>query len=638
MIEPARLAFTADGTPYSETYGDVYHTAAGGLGQAQHVFLAGNGLPARWQGRERFVVVETGFGLGLNFLATWQAWRDDPARCARLHFVSVEKHPFAAADLAALHAAWPELAPLADALRREWPPLVPGLHRQHLDGGRVVLDLVFGDAADCLPQLAAQADACYLDGFSPAKNPELWTAPLLAALSALAAPGATLATWSVAAGVREALAANGWRLQKAPGFAGKREMLRGERSGGTADAGGDKRAIVLGAGLAGTTTANRLAARGWQVTLLDAAAGPGEGASGNRAGVLRPLPARDDNALARATRAGFLATRRHLSALDEAGLAAGFAASGGLWGRTGVLHLARDAVHEETQRRIVAGQRPPADYLRFVERDEARALCGWPVDMGGWWFPGGAWVSPANYCRANLLQYAASITAHYGARVERIVHAAGQWRALGANGECLGEAPHLIVANAADARRLLGDWLPVFPGRGQVTHLPAAGGSPPRCVVCRLGYVTPEIDGRRYAGATFLMRDDDPAVREVDHVENLAKLDFILPGFTAGGGIGAPSTLDGRVGFRPVSPDRLPIVGAVPRLGAEAAPPGLWLANGFGARGIVWSALAGELLADAIEDAPSILDRALAAALAPRRFIDRPQRRRPAAKNDAGQG
>lgn len=618
MIEPARLSFTADGTPYSAAYGDVYHAAAGGLGQARHVFLAGNGLPARWQGRERFVVVETGFGLGLNFLATWQAWRDDPARCARLHFVSVEKHPFAAADLAALHAAWPELAPLADALRREWPPLVPGLHRLHLDGGRVVLDLVFGDAADCLPQLAARADACYLDGFSPAKNPELWTAPLLAALSALAAPGATLATWSVAAGVRDALAASGWRLEKAPGFAGKREMLRGKRPGEAADAptGGDRHAIVLGAGLAGSTVANRLAARGWRVTLLDALAGPGEGASGNRAGVLRPLPARDDNALARITRAGFLATCRHLTTLEAAG--------GLLWRKTGVLHLARDAVHEATQRRVVAEQRPPTDYLRFVERDEAQALAGWPVDLGGWWFPGGAWVSPASYCRANLAQQAANIDARFSVRVERVAHTDGRWRAFDAAGACLAEAPQLVVANAADARRLLGDWLPIFQARGQVTHLPAAPGSPPRCVVCRLGYVTPEIGGERYAGATFLMRDDDPAVRDADHAENLAKLEFILPGFAAGLD---PAGLSGRVGFRPASPDRLPVVGAVPRLGDEAAPPGLWLANGFGARGIVWSALAGELLADAIEGAPRILGRDLAAALAPARFLDRPRRR-----------
>jgi tRNA 5-methylaminomethyl-2-thiouridine biosynthesis bifunctional protein len=385
-----------------------------------------------------------------------------------------------------------------------------------------------------------------------------------------------------------------------------------------------KHAIILGAGLAGTTTANRLAARGYTITLIDAAPGPAEGASGNRAGVLRPLPARDDNLLARITRAGFVATHRHLQALEDAGLQTEV---GQLWGKTGVLHLARDAVHEATQRDIVTAQKPPADYLRFVDRDEASELCGWPVAAGGWWFPGGAWVSPANYCRANLLQYAASITTHYNTRVERIAHEGGLWRALDAAGSCLAEAPHLVVANASDARRLLGDWLPVFPARGQVTHLPATAGSAPRCVVCRLGYVTPEIDGQRYAGATFLMKDNDPAVRDIDHTENLAKLDFILPGFTKGMPQDAIATLPGRVGFRPASPDRLPIVGAVPRLGDEPAAPGLWLVNGFGARGIVWSAMAGELIADQIEGSPCSLENTLADALAPARFLDRPKRR-----------
>lgn len=633
MIEPARLAFAADGTPWSEIYGDVYHTAAGGLGQARHVFLAGNGLPQRWAGRERFVVLETGFGLGLNFLATWAAWRDDPQRGATLHYVALEMHPFAAADLAQLHAAWPELAPLAAELRARWPLLVPGLHRLRLDAGRVVLDLVLGDATECLPRLALAADAFYLDGFAPAKNPALWDAPLLAALRGLAAPGATLATWSVAGGVRETLAASGWQLEKAPGYAGKREMLRGTLAAAApaaSPAGGHARvasgeareAIVLGAGLAGTTTANRLAARGWRVTLLDAAAGPGQGASGNHAGVLRPLPARDDGVLARVIRAGFLAASRHLDELVAAGLEERLGTA--IAGRVGALHLGRDATHEATQRLVVEQQRPPADYLRWVGPEEAGELCGWPVDAGGWWFPGGGWVAPAAYCRANLLQYEERIATRFDVRVERIEHDGERWHALDAGGIVVASAPQLVVANAADARRLLGDWLPVFPARGQVSHLPAEPGSPPRCVVCRLGYVTPEVRGRRCAGATFLMRDEEPGLRLADHEENLAKLNFMLPGYADGID---PTQLDGRVGFRPASPDRLPIVGAVPRLGAAAAPPGLWLVNGFGARGIVWSALAAELLADQLDGSPAILDAHLGAALAPARFLA--PRRRP---------
>jgi len=204
-IVPAELAFAADGTPYAPVFDDIYHSADGGLEQARHVFLGGNDLPASWAHRERFVVLETGFGLGLNFLATWQAWRADPQRCRELHFVSVEKHPFRREDLAHLHLRWPELAEVTAALIRNWPMLVPGLHRMHFDQGRVTLTLGFGDALDLLPNMQVGANALYLDGFSPAKNPELWSTKLVAALVKLAAPGATLATWSVAGTVKDRL-------------------------------------------------------------------------------------------------------------------------------------------------------------------------------------------------------------------------------------------------------------------------------------------------------------------------------------------------------------------------------------------------------------------------------------------------
>ena len=225
QLEPARLIRNADGTPVSEIYGDIYHSAAGGHAQARHVFLAGNGLPARWQGRERFVILETGFGLGINFLATWLAWRDDRQRCQELHFISFEKHPFQAADLALAQAAWPEFALLAEELRQRWPALLPGEYRLEFEGARLVLTLVFGDAVDTLPRLDTAVDAFYLDGFSPARNPELWSPALCLSLARVAASGATLATWSVARSVRQALTAARFDVKKRPGFACKRQML-----------------------------------------------------------------------------------------------------------------------------------------------------------------------------------------------------------------------------------------------------------------------------------------------------------------------------------------------------------------------------------------------------------------------------
>lgn len=230
LLEPAHLIPDANGTPVSEIYGDIYHSADGGHAQARHVFLAGNGLPERWQARARFVIMETGFGLGLNLLATWRAWQDDPLRCQQLEFVSLEKHPFLLDDLVRAHAVWPEFASCSKELCRSWPPLRRGEHRLELEGGRVILRLVLGDALEELPRLEASVDTFYLDGFSPARNPDLWSPELCCSLARVAVPGATLATWSVAGSVRRALASAGFAVSKRPGFAGKRQMLVGRYS------------------------------------------------------------------------------------------------------------------------------------------------------------------------------------------------------------------------------------------------------------------------------------------------------------------------------------------------------------------------------------------------------------------------
>jgi tRNA 5-methylaminomethyl-2-thiouridine biosynthesis bifunctional protein len=628
-IQSARLEFDPAGIPCSSAYGDIYHSSDGGLGQARQVFLTGNELPGRWAGRRHFVIVETGFGLGLSFLATWAAWREDPARCQRLHFISCEKHPFHAEDLARLHRAWPELADLSAELHAHWPALTPGFHRLHLAGGRVVLTLLFGEAAETLAELEARADAIYLDGFAPACNPELWSPRIFHLLARLAAPGATLATWSVAGQVREGLTHAGFEVNKAEGFGGKREMLVGRiaRPAEAAPTPVERHALVVGAGLAGSALSHRLAERGWRIELIDAAAGSGQGASGNLAGVLRPLPSLDDNRLARLTRAGTLYAGHHLARLAAASHPV-------RWDPCGVLHLAREPSHEAKQRRVVEAHQPPADFLRFVERDEASELAGWPVELGGWWFPGGGWVQPPSLCAASLASAGPAVASHFGRALAGLEYRDGLWRALAGDRSIIAAAPVAILANGTGITILpQAAALPVVSARGQVSHLPAVPGSAPRVVVCRLGYVNPEVDGVRCAGATFQVGAPNPGLRLADHQENLAKLDFILPGYSA---TVANATLAGRVGFRPASPDRLPMVGAVPSLARLDGPvpladiprhPGLYAVSGFGARGLVWASLMGEFLASALEGEPLPLERSLAAAIDPARYLLRPARR-----------
>jgi tRNA 5-methylaminomethyl-2-thiouridine biosynthesis bifunctional protein len=579
VIVPAELTFDGNGIPYAPAYGDCYHSASGALEQARHVFLAGNELPDRWKGRD-FVICETGFGLGLNFLATWQAWQANPGR--RLHYVALEKHPFGHDDLKQIHDRWPALAPFAARLQAQWPPPLPGLHR--LDFGDVTLTLALGDVSELLPQLSFVADAFYLDGFSPAQNPEMWSDAVFAALAQRAAPDATLASWSVLDDMMFRLSRHDFRLEKRPGFGTKRYMLAGRLPGAVTQRLTFKaqRIAIIGAGIAGASIAHALSRRGHAVTVFEARPAPAQGASGNHAGVFRPLPALDDSRLARLLRAGFLLGRRQFSSLDTARL-----------GWTGALHIARDAQHETTQRRIVAEHRLPAEFCRFVERDEASALAGWPVELGGWWFPQAGWINPPSLVRSLL----AGIEVCTSQRIDKLDGI---------------DADAIVIANGIDAPALVPEFkLPIRIGRGLVSHVPEAATPAFNIVATRLGYVTPAVDGLRCAGATMASGDRDPAPRLADHIENLYRLEMLLPGF---GKALDPATLDGRVSFRPMSPDRLPLVGPL------SANDRLWIIDGFGARGLVFASICAELLACQIGNEPLPLEADLVAALAPARF------------------
>ncbi|MDR0458292.1 MAG: tRNA (5-methylaminomethyl-2-thiouridine)(34)-methyltransferase MnmD, partial [Burkholderiaceae bacterium] len=178
--------------PFSPRFGDIYRSGGtdghGGLEQAQQVFLAGCGLPALWNespALPAWQILETGFGLGLNFLASWQAWRDAPARPARLFYSAVEAFPPTADDLLKSAASFAPLLPLARLLAAQWRGLLPGLHRIELEQGRVQLTLVVGDAQALLPQLTGRYDSIFLDGFTPRKNPEMWRETVLKAVARL---------------------------------------------------------------------------------------------------------------------------------------------------------------------------------------------------------------------------------------------------------------------------------------------------------------------------------------------------------------------------------------------------------------------------------------------------------------------
>ncbi|SEL21584.1 tRNA 5-methylaminomethyl-2-thiouridine biosynthesis bifunctional protein [Roseateles sp. YR242] len=616
--------------------GDAQHARASAFAQAGHVFLRGNALPGRWAGRPRFVVLETGFGLGNNFLATWAAWRHDPQRCERLIFVSIEKHPLRRDDLVQAHAQSPEPR-LARALIDAWPALTPNLHTLDFEDGRVRLMLALGDARDWLPALVAQADAFYLDGSPAAANPELWESGLFKQIARLAAPGATASTWCLARPVHDALAAVGFRVEKRPAALGTREMItaffeprhRPPPAPGRIAAGASTRQVlVVGAGLAGAACARALSRRGLDCTVLEAGTAPAGQASGNPGGLFHGTLHVDDGPHARFNRTAALATERELRRMGPALP----------WLQWGLLRVEQAEGHLSMQA-LLATTGLPADYVQALDAAEASQRAGLSLSQPAWFFPGGGAVSPAALINTWLQE--AGIVPHTSASVASLRRSGERWQACDEAGGVIAEADAVVLAAGTANVALSAPWLagppwPWISQRGQLSVLtPGQASALPRLPVAGTGYAVGMPDGRLCFGATADVGDTDPTLRVQDQTQNLQRLAQLLPSLQVCGASPADAeahtrlALSGRVGWRSLVPDRLPVVGplpsAMPLQRAEQARfwprhPGLLICGGLASRGITWATLCGDLVAAQITGEPLPLEADLVDALDPARF------------------
>ena len=639
----AQLDWDEQGQPHSRTFGDVYFSRASGLEETRHVFLAHNRLAERFAALPaggRLVIGETGFGTGLNFLCAWQLFEQTAPADARLHFVSVEKYPLTRSDLERALALWPELAPWSSQLQAQYLALHPGFQRLAFAGGRVILTLLVGDVLDCLPQLDARIDAWFLDGFSPARNPEMWTPALFAQLARLSAPGASLATFTCAGFVRRGLNEAGFAMRKVQGFGHKREMLAGDFRGSPAAAGkpwyarppqppGSRQVLVVGGGLAGCATAASLAMRGWQVTLLERHGALAEEASGNPQGVLYLKLSAHGTALSQLVVGGFGHTRRLLERLQ----------AGDDWSACGVLQLAFDGKEAERQQRLAAAF--PPDLLRAVDATEASQLAGLPLAQGGLWFAEAGWVHPPALCRRLADHPAIRVLPHLEALELRRID--GRWQAW--QSECLlAEAPVAVLCTASEVGRFAAAaHLRLKRIRGQISRLPATAASRAlKTVLCAEGYVAPVRGGEHTLGASFNFQRDDLALSTEEHLDNLGMLRQISPVLSEALHCDRldPAALGGRAAFRSTSADYLPLIGplvdagafraAYAALGKDASRPidtpapwleGLYVNCGHGSRGLISAPLSGELIAAWLDDEPLPLPRPVAEACHPSRFL-----------------
>ncbi|WP_240478342.1 bifunctional tRNA (5-methylaminomethyl-2-thiouridine)(34)-methyltransferase MnmD/FAD-dependent 5-carboxymethylaminomethyl-2-thiouridine(34) oxidoreductase MnmC [Photobacterium aquae] len=657
-IENAVLDWNDAGTPVSNDFDDVYFSNTNGLEETRYVFLKQNGLPERWEQSEhrRFVVAETGFGTGLNFLAVWQWFKafraanpDAPLR--ELHFISFEKFPVTLTDLVKAHESWPELADLASQLHAHYPPAVADCHRIVLEDGLITLDLWFGDIKDCMPQVWTGddgiVDAWFLDGFAPSKNPEMWSQSLFDGMAKLARQGGTVATFTAAGFVRRGLLDAGFKMWKVKGFGKKREMIAGRLSERHTPANTkpwyhrkaasrqDGNAIaIIGGGIASATTALALARRGVATTLYCRDGQLAEGASGNRQGAVYPLLNGSNDALSRFFAPAFLYARQFV---EQAAEKANFA-----HGWSGVTQLAWDDNTTSKLAKMMSGGFPDA-LIRELDNEQTQAVTGVATGHASVNYPLGGWLCPQELTRELLAmaEQSGSLTIKTGCDITTLEHNSqtNQWQLGDSEGnhyshECV------IVANGhrfADYPQT--QPIPAYSVRGQVSHIPTNPSlGELKTVLCYDGYLTPvNASGESHCiGASYRRGSTELDFSESEHADNKQRLVDCLPQADWPAAIDM-SANQARVGIRCASRDHLPFVGDVCRYddllrqydnlkneqdNAERVPTylNLYAMIGLGSRGLSSAPLLGELLASQICGDPLPLPVSVLEALHPGRM------------------
>jgi tRNA 5-methylaminomethyl-2-thiouridine biosynthesis bifunctional protein len=526
---------------------------ARGLEQARHVFLRGCGLPGAWAAQPQWRILETGFGLGLNFLASWLAWKQDPQRPRLLHYVSIEASPITGENLLRDIAAHPELLPLAEALAAQWSDLLPGVHRLVFEQGHVLLTLHVRSVREALRKEPFTADSVFLGS-------QAWDLHSLKALARHCRRGSRIAGEPFTSDMRQHLAQCGFSLQQdneglfSPAWEPK------ARRPETAIA--PAHCAVIGSGLAGASVAASLARRGWQVTVIDAADHPAAAASGLPAGLLAPHHSPDDNQLSRLSRCGVRLTLQQAKAL---------------------LH------EEDWQLSGVIEKRPEGDL----------------------WHEQAAWIKPVALVRAWLSQ--PGIEWRGNTRVARIERADDQWRLWDEEGKDVGRMALVVVAAAHDSAPLLGNVLPLSPVRGQVSwNFHEAGFELSAHPLNGNGHFLPAVPWQGHTawltGSTYGRDEISLEVRDADHQANFDRLQALAPDVARQL---APQFQARKVqawtGVRCASADRRPLLGEV--------QPGLWVSTAMGSRGLTFAVLCAELLAARLHGEPLPMEHKLARAL-----------------------
>ena len=596
----AQVHFNESGTPVADHFDDVYFSNDSGIDETQHVFVAGNDLAERWQQwrNPTFVIAETGFGTGLNFLVAMRAFNefraanpDHPLK--RLYFITTEKFPLPQQDMQRALEAFPALKDEAEALASLYPMGLEGCHRLHFDNHSTTLDLWIGDVHELLPQWHSPVngliDAWFLDGFAPSKNPDMWTDALFSQMARLSKTGTTFGTFTAAGIVKRGLAGVGFTIKKRNGFGRKRDMLTGvfdqdhenvqhklrlpagpyyRYVNGSLDK--TSKVAVVGSGLAAATACLALVKRGICTTLYFDGDTLASGASGNPQGGFYPQLHSEASIASRIQAHSFLYARQAYDHTVEHAKVCGLADVAHDF--CGVIQLSFNDKVAERQNKLAAADVWPEALIKPVNSKEVSGIANLALPYSGLYIGLGGWLSPPQLVTAMIEEALQSGKLTLKPNHTYVSHEAVEttkqqvqirFNLDSAKSEAVITADHLILALGAGAVNASDfDSLSLRPVRGQVEAIPTQMPIEQlNTVLCHKGYMTPVFEGRHALGSTYVKNDLSTDVRGDETEMNLATHEQAL----ANTDIVQALQHDGkaRAATRLGSPDHQPVVGAL---------------------------------------------------------------------------
>ena len=564
----------------------------GDIDECEHVFIDGNNLKNRFRDlspNSNFSIGEIGFGIGLNFLITCKAWLKYTEHNQVLEFYSFDKYIFALEDFNEFISSSSELKEYSEQLIKYYPKNIKGIQKISLFDGRISLNLVIGDISDTQEYIKSMTyiDAWFLDGFSPSKNPDLWSKELINSIGNTSYESSTISTYTSSGLVKRNLIDSGFAVRRTKGFAGKRHMLKGDAlSKVSSKQGYSKKVAVIGSGITGCILSYLLAQKGIEVDLYEQSDSICAGASSHELLVTYPRLSAHDSAYGRFNLLSYVYATNFYENLKTQS-----------WKKTGVLILNHD---EDTARRQKAllERRSDGKIYRHLNYAEASELSGIEVKYDGLHFKDAGYVLPNELC--GFLTGSEKINVFTNSKIENL-SGDGMKTTFTIRDEHF-EYDDVCLCTGSDSSELMNiDGFSTK--RGQVSHLESIGKiSRINLPICAKGYISPEVSNLHIVGSSYSDHKHTDLTQE-EHLSNLKKLQIILDEDV--------KVKSGKVGLRAISKDHMPMVGK---------KDGIFLNTCHGSRASVSAPICAEIISNLItEDAPPLQSRELKA-LCPLRF------------------